>query len=182
MDKQSFGPRVLLVIFFAIVGIAIIVFAASFFGVRIVYDPTIEIDWDATSATIDLIGVIIVPIALLLLQRKWDNDKQDIAKSNQATLEELEAFKQEYEQLLVSLKNGVVHMDGGNAAGWFTSKTDKEKVLQYLTVNMGATRMELCEKLELPQVRIRNILHELQNEGAIQVIGRGRYIKYKVNG
>ena len=164
----------------------VLVVILYFCGFRITYAPDLENSWDAISAVAEWVGVIvgaiIVPMAVLWIQHKWDNDKQDVATSNLEVIKELTSFKEKYEPLLTGLNEGTVVLDGGNAAGCGKDQqmSIEDKMLQYIAINMGATRADVSEYLNISLATTTRIIKKLVDNGTIEVVGSPRFRKYRI--
>lgn len=163
---------------------AIVLFQCGF---RITYSPHLENSWDAISAVAEWVGVIVgaivVPLAALWIQHKWDIDKQDVAASNLEIIKELTAFKEKFEPLLTDLDEGTVVLNGGSASDCENtpSMSLQERTLQYIAINMGATRTEISEYLNTSMATTSRIIKELIDNGSIESVGVARNRRYKIS-
>ena len=151
-------------------------------GFRITYAPELDNNWEAISAVADwagvIVGAIIIPLLALWLQHKWDSNKEEIALSNLVTLDQLKEFEQRFAPLL----DKQVQESNGNL---FTLKPElslrEQQLLQFLSVNMGASRNEISEQLGLSNASTQHLIKRLLETGKIEACGTLRSRVYKVS-
>lgn len=161
------------VLFWHIVG-AILVLAVIvklwFLGFKITYNPELDNNWEAIGATANwasvIVGAVIIPIVVAFLQHKWDNNKQEIANSNLAILEEVKRKQEEFESILQALKESTLVLDGGNAFNP-TCSTTKDRIRQYISVAMTPTAREISTYMKIPLEELLPILKEMKEQRII---------------
>jgi hypothetical protein len=98
-------------------------------GFRVTYSPELETSWEAISAIGQWTGVLVgflIPIAAVYLQNKLDQNKEDIGESNAALLEEVEKFRDDYEDKLKRISNRFDDRGGIKINGGLFEKHKKE--------------------------------------------------------
>lgn len=127
-------------------------------------------NWEAIGAIANwfsaLVGAVIIPLVVMWLQHRWDNNKQEIADSNLAILEEVKRKQEEFELILQSLKKGPLVLDGGNAFG-FTELTTQDKIRQYISIAMAPTTQEISTYLKMSLEELLPILKEMKEQKII---------------
>ncbi len=157
------------VLFWHIVGAVLVLVAIVILGslgFKITYDPNIVDNWDAIGATASWFGAVVVPFTILLIQHKWDNNKQEIADSNLAILEEVKLKQEEFESMLQALKEGTLVLNGGNAFN-STGPTVKDRIRQYISITMTPTTQEISTYMKIPLEELLPILKEMKEQRII---------------
>lgn len=170
------------VVTWIVVGELLIALIMWCMGFRIIYAPEFDNNWDAISAVAEwagvIVGAIIIPLVVVWLQHKWDSNKEEIALSNLVTVDQLKEFEQRFAPLLNEQKP-----EGDKAP--LTIKPElsmrEQQLLQFLSVNMGATRNEISEQLGLSVASTQHLIKRLLEEGKIEAYGTQRSRVYKVS-
>ncbi len=122
------------------------------FGVRIVYDPEIPIDWAATTA-LGTWASAIVPIFLVFLTayvtERMKNDREMVSQSNLELLKKFEAeteTKDTGEQLLSHIQS-------------------------YITIAMMSATQDIADYIKKDSRETMRLLEELEERGKIRFIG-----------
>lgn len=169
-------------VFWVVVGELTIVLIMWLMGFRITYEPELDNNWEAMSAIADwagvIVGAIIIPLLALWLQHKWDSNKEEIALSNLVTLDQLKEFEQRFAPLL----DKQVQESNDDP---LTFKPElslyEQQLVQFLSVNMGASLNEISEQLGLSITSTKNLIKRLLETGKIEVCGTPRSRVYKVS-
>lgn len=169
-------------VFWVVVGESTIAIIMWLMGFRITYAPKLDNNWEAISAIADwagvVVGAIIIPLLALWIQHKWDSDKEEIALSNLVTLDQLKEFEQKFAPLL---DNQVQESNDDP----FTLKPElslrEQQLLQFLSVNMGASRKEISEQLGLSNASTQHLIKQLLEMGKIKACGAPRSRVYKIS-
>lgn len=170
------------VMFWMVVGELAIALIMWRMGFRITYAPELDNNWDAISAIADwagvIVGAIIIPLLALWLQHKWDSNKEEIALSNLVTLDQLKEFEQRFAPLLDKQVQ-----ESSNAPLTFKPELSlrEQQLLQFLSVNMGASRYEISEQLGLSIASTQHLIKRLLEMGKIEACGTPRSRIYKVS-
>lgn len=168
--------------FWVIVGELAIALIMWLMGFRITYAPELDNNWDAISAIADwagvIVGTIIIPLLALWLQHKWDSNKKDIALSNLVTFDQLKEFEQRFAPLL----DKQVEKSNDNLLTFKPEFSLREQqLLQFLSVNMGASLNEISEQLGLSIASTQHLIKRLLEKGKIEACGMPRSRIYKVS-
>lgn len=169
------------VVIWVVGGELLIVLAMWYMGFRITYAPELDNNWDAISAVAEwagvIVGAIIVPLVVVLLQHKWDSNKEEIALSNLVTIDQLKEFEQKFAPLLNEQEQESDKVP-------LTIKPElsmrEQQLLQFLSVSMGANRNEISEQLGLSVASTQRLIKRLLEEGKIEACGTQRSLVYKV--
>lgn len=163
-----------------VIGEAFFGFVMWRLGFRITYKPELDNNWEAISAVADwtsvIVGAVIIPLVVMLLQHKWDSAKNDIALSNLVTVEQLEKFEQRFtshqsqEGIKQEEKTITVSTD---------SSLLEQQLLQFIAINMGANSSEIAEYLSLSKVATQHMIKKLVEAGKIEICGTPRTRTYK---
>lgn len=176
--KRIFKSVVTWIVF----GELLIAFVMWCMGFRITYAPELDNNWDAISAVAEwagvIIGAIIVPFAVVWLQHKWDSNKEEIALSNLVTIDQLKEFEQRFAPLLNNQKQ---ESDKSPLTIKPELSMREQKLLQFLSVSMGASRNEISEQLGLSVASTQHLIKRLMDEGKIEAHGAQRSRIYKVS-
>lgn len=139
-------------------------------GFKITYNPELDNNWEAIGATANwasvIVGAVIIPLVVAFLQHKWDNNKQEIADSNLAILEEVKRKQEEFESIHQALKKGTLVLDGGNASNP-TSSTPEDRIRQYISVAMSPTTQEISTYMNILLEKLLPILKKMKEQGII---------------
>lgn len=154
-------------------------------GFRITYNPELDNNWDAISAVADwasvIIGAVIIPLAVMKIQHNWDSSKNDIALSNLVTVEQLNDFKSRFEPLLKEIipdKETLEEPDKETAR--FNLSQQEQKLLQFLSVSMGANIKEISMYMNLTMATTNRLINKLKKEGKLEIFVTPRGRIYKV--
>ena len=134
----------------------------GFVGFRITYDPNIINDWTAIDAVGTWVCGVIVPIGLVIFQKRLTESENRTSASNLALLEELKEFKIKYEPILSSLTSGEVVMNAGNASFGITTQTpSSSEIYRYICISMSASTLEIANHFNVTPADIKSEIEDL---------------------
>jgi hypothetical protein len=154
-------------------GIQFVIFLFFYlYGFRITYAPELETSWEAISAIGQWVGALsalLIPIAVVYLDKHIDRNRKTIGDSNSKLLGEFEEFKNEYYgkmKVLMKLVNdeGDIVIDGGFFSEADVEKSDeilKQKALKFINISMVATTEKVADYLKIEKERAFKLLEEL---------------------
>lgn len=124
-----------------------------------------------------IVGTIIIPLLALWLNIR-DSNKKDIALSNLVTFDQLKEFEQRFAPLL----DKQVEKSNDNLLTFKPELSLREQqLLQFLSVNMGASLNEISEQLGLSIASTQHLIKRLLEKGKIEACGMPRSRIYKVS-
>lgn len=147
--------------------VTIVAVVMALFGWKITYAPNLENSWDAIGAVANwagvIVGAVMIPLFVAFLQHKWDNDKQEIADSNLALLEDLRRTQEKMQEDLRKAKE--ILPDRNNT---FDVEYDiRENIQSYIKIAMSPSTKEIADYLRITQESLLPILEEMKEQRII---------------
>lgn len=154
------------------------------YGFRITYSPELETSWPAVSAIgqwVSALSGLLIPIAVVYLDKHMDKNREMIGESNIDLLKEVEKFKSEYYEKIKVLsklvnEEGDIVIDSGFSSEANEEKSDeilKEKALKFVNISMVTKTEKVAEHLEIEKEKAFRILEELlKHDGKISAGGQ----------
>lgn len=161
----------------------IVLLLCYLYGFRITYSPELETSWPAVSAIgqwVSALSALLIPIAVVYLDKHMDKNREKIGESNIELLSEVEKFKSEYYEKIKVLSK-LVNAEGDIVIpkGFFSEDDEKtyeilkEKALKFVNISMVTNTEKVAKYLEIEKEKAFRILEELfKHDGKISAGGQ----------
>ena len=164
--------RILLHIIYAVLLLTVFCFVMFLLGFKITYASALEDDWGAIGAVaawITALATCIIPIVVIVIDHKLSEQERLTGEANKAMLEEIKAFKSEYNDILYSLKNGEIIFDCGTSkVSDNRSETIEARILNYIRATVSASKQDIVNYFDLPEKDVENIINDLLSSRKIK--------------
>lgn len=161
----------------------IVLLLCYLYGFRITYSRELETSWPAVSAIgqwVSELSALLIPIAVVYLDKHMDKNREKIGESNIELLSEVEKFKSEYYEKIKVLSK-LVNAEGDIVIpkGFFSEDDEKtyeilkEKALKFVNISMVTNTEKVAKYLEIEKEKAFRILEELfKHDGKISAGGQ----------
>lgn len=158
-NKRKIKIPLWLIIVLAVIIVCVVLFACGF---KIVYAPELANDWEAIEAIGTWVCGLIVPFALIVLERKLSESEKRVSSSNLATLEELNEFKKKYEPLLKEFTEGEVIINcGGAPTDCTTDIPSQQEIYRFICISMIVSSKDIAEHFGVEVELLRDRIEDM---------------------
>lgn len=156
-----------------LISCVLVVWILPLFGINLRFVDNSSIEWEDTYYVASIVGVIIIPIAVVYIQHILSVSQQNISGSNVDLLKEVERIERELDlkiQPLLKTSTSILTKEDEAEKRWEHLKND---ALKTVNISIFTSTTDVASKLEIEEDEAYKLLVELAlHDKSISIIGR----------